>query len=557
MTKVKPPSAWGTRGAPLLPQSLRTEFAALPVPRSLRLALDVEPLSWADLHSQIWRRITVDEKLAESAVVLATTQMLGDDTLGRSLIPLFNRRWPKAVRPRDLPIRARTVNALKRERIYSKRDVLETLTVGDVLEISGAGVVTLLDFACTVEAAVERVEARLALSSLRDHPAPESLVLPDPRLDAFIEGFEGSLDELLEHDALTDRVHEPANLARAVDDLTRQTLTSAVRGYLKALVPEWDEDRVVGLSMRLGFEDAKKPTLEQTGDLIGLTRERVRQLEKIIKARAAEYPTRPYLPQIDKALHVLRANAPTSCDAAAHDLSAIDSRSLHPAAVLRTAEFFARKPGVEIVAVGSECLVVPKDKLESFERAPVILSEARKQEKRYGASNLQQLRWGLEEKGVVVEETDLEQVLDVAPSAHLDSGWFWFSVKGLQNTLVTTGRKMLSVNSPLSIASMREGLRRRAAFRQRDVVPPKAILRLLFQRSPHFELVGDGADPMVASTEELDPAKELGSVQLTIVRILQKAPNGILDRETLMKALPRGWHQLVFGLRLHHIWSMY
>ncbi len=287
--------------------------------------------------------------------------------------------------------------------------------------------------------------------------------------------------------------------------------------------------------MRLGFEDAKKPTLEQTGDLIGLTRERVRQLKKVIKARAAEYPTRPYLPQIDKALHVLRANAPTSCDAAAHDLSAIDSRSLHPAAVLRTAEFFARKPGVEIVAVESECLVVPKDKLESFERAPVILSEARKQQKRYGASNLQQLRWGLEEKGVVVEETDLEQVLDVASSAHLESGWFWFSVKGLRNTLVTTGRKMLSVNSPLSIASMREGLRRRAAFRQRDVVPPKAILRLLFQRSPHFELVGDGADPMVASTEELDPAKELGSVQLTIVRILQKAPNGILDRETLMK----------------------
>jgi hypothetical protein len=59
--------------------------------------------------------------------------------------------------------------------------------------------------------------------------------------------------------------------------------------------------------------------------------------------------------------------------------------------------------------------------------------------------------------------------------------------------------------------------------------------RVAFRGSPEFRLEDGAAGELVYPTRSLAVEDLLGPVQLTIVRLFQAAPHGILDRETLMQ----------------------
>lgn len=96
----------------------------------------------------------------------------------------------------------------------------------------------------------------------------------------FIPWFmpETSLDDFVDENQETrvSQLMEDASSTRPEDDLYRQELVARARRALKSL-PE--RERLI-LINRFGLAEKDEKTLEQIGKLLGLSRERVRQLEK-------------------------------------------------------------------------------------------------------------------------------------------------------------------------------------------------------------------------------------------------------------------------------------
>src|SRR6266568_1526160 len=80
-----------------------------------------------------------------------------------------------------------------------------------------------------------------------------------------------------------------------VTDAPALDITSAVKDILSTI--EREREREI-IARRFGLYD-RKETLEQTGELLGITRERVRQLEKAIMIRL-KIAAEDQLPHIDR-----------------------------------------------------------------------------------------------------------------------------------------------------------------------------------------------------------------------------------------------------------------
>jgi RNA polymerase primary sigma factor len=82
-----------------------------------------------------------------------------------------------------------------------------------------------------------------------------------------------------------------ANAAAPFDRLIQQNDTALVRKVLATLTPR--ENRI--LAMRFGLDDGRTKTLEEIGDRLGVTRERIRQIQeqvlKKMRVKIAEHET--------------------------------------------------------------------------------------------------------------------------------------------------------------------------------------------------------------------------------------------------------------------------
>src|SRR5438552_11394326 len=88
-----------------------------------------------------------------------------------------------------------------------------------------------------------------------------------------------------------------------VTDAPALDITSAVKDILGTI--EREREREI-ISRRFGLFD-RKETLEQIGELLGITRERVRQLEKAVVARLKNAAAQHQLPHIDEVQKILKS----------------------------------------------------------------------------------------------------------------------------------------------------------------------------------------------------------------------------------------------------------
>ncbi len=142
-----------------------------------------------------------------------------------------------------------------------------------------------------------RASVRLT-DELRRNPTPEEVArllgLPKRKLPIIKKAI-----QIYNSTPQTDQADSGWSLSEMVtDDRTRspadEMLENDVMKHIKSMMHELDEREASVLKMRFGLEDTEPRTLKEIGEMLGLTRERVRQIETEALKRLGEGLRDPY-----------------------------------------------------------------------------------------------------------------------------------------------------------------------------------------------------------------------------------------------------------------------
>ena len=330
---------WGTAPCPLVPLAYRRAYGGTPALWQLAAAAGSPDLSLADLDDVLWERLPwpalpadLFRLLREQIGWFAVPPELGGVPSG------VDRAWLLG-----LPFRTRTLNsitALLRDRQEDGVKLRRSLPAAEILQLRGAGRRTLVDFLCVLEGVQERpslillagagetasrtgeevaAELSAAASKANEAGSPVSLsdgtpavappregarprrapeALPEPLLDLLAGAGEVLGARTLQDALLVElpRLSAVAGMERELADIDLATVTGGkslageLLGDLEALRSELDRRQTMLLDER--FCRRRPKTLQQLGDVMGITRERVRQLETKLRRRLASLPSR-------------------------------------------------------------------------------------------------------------------------------------------------------------------------------------------------------------------------------------------------------------------------
>src|SRR5262249_18334030 len=254
----------------------------------------------------------------------------------------------------DLPFSRRTRNCLINGNLLGARERLSSLTFADLFGVWSMGVVSILEFACRVEAALERSPARMtAAPTFPEHELLQIVAEPwvdhvghaDPRFsDLFPALPQATMLEMLavltsgpNSDAaalsqLSDAVPE---LRKRLEQIMALPLEGQLAGFLHAL-SRFDGERLRALVDRFGLGGKPSIPLEEAGERLNITRERVRQLQEKVSNRLGAISFPVFMPALEVALCTLADASPLGVDAAGALLKqrGISAVEFHPECVI-------------------------------------------------------------------------------------------------------------------------------------------------------------------------------------------------------------------------------
>lgn len=571
---------WGKPPVPLLPQTLRDLWAGEPLPtwvaRDLALA---DGATAAHLTGDFACSADAEDRIRHfvRAYVAQRMDQVRD-------VRCFANPAPAGFQLNTVPFGTRSQNAIERSGIAENPAKLFAATYGDLLRISGLGVATLLEIVALTECAVTRFCGAVeACHSTTDTSTPESPspapALPatwksdcerllsadwadkissdDPRFAEVIPAGPGTLEERLLA-VLGDPIEaalKAFTLVRALPAIEERvqlieslTLEESLIDYLAAAW-RYQQERVNLLGMRLGWLGDPPRILQECGDRFGITRERVRQLEKRMRDAMPKHPV--FLPRLDEALAAIEAAAPLD-DQAAESLlmqKGICKRSFSIDSVLAAASDFGRQTTASLTEFnGRRCVSVTAQDaaIGAFVRRARAIAASN------GVASVYQLV-----DHIPVADIDTESVRDPA----LDEAWVrktlhawpackfvnedWFSFCDLppgRNRVLNILDRMLAVTPRLQIGDVREGVRRQMKYRNiahrgtvELVVPPTAVLEAYLQAHPDY-LVRDGS---VEATVPKRVADELADAERAMFEVFEEAGGGVLDRRSFVEGCIR------------------
>ncbi len=312
--------AWGAAPSPLAPLAYRSAFGSTPVPWRLAAAAGKSDLSLADLDTALW------ERLPWQVVPSALFQLLREQIAwfavpeGIEIVPSgVDRAWLLG-----LPFRTRTLNSLKALLVHRQEDggqLRQSVSASELLQVRGAGRMTVVDLLCVLEGMRDRpslilpagppaalpgdaVEQTAVLSqtgrsvSRSTDTAVARSRLPEPLVD-LLAGVGDAYGARTLLDALGTDLARLSAAAGIDGDLAEVDLATVTGGRslatgilddLRSLREDLGPRRARLLDER--FYRRKPKTLQELGDELGITRERVRQLESKVKERLAALPDR-------------------------------------------------------------------------------------------------------------------------------------------------------------------------------------------------------------------------------------------------------------------------
>lgn len=489
-----------------------------------------------------------------TALVKARFYFRGEPELADRTI--LGGTWRASVDPRGLPFTERTRNVLERAGRLEDTRWLSTVTAAEFLSLRGAGTVTLLDFATVAEAheaTVSTWEAELEgvqqeLDKLRAEYPIDSISTKDPRLrDLGLVGSSvaGALDGEMhnERSALfsleVNTLTRIANVRGVLRRLGTEKLDEALLHLIRETVP----DRYVDpIAMRLGWDGMGGTTLEEAAEVAGVTRERVRQIQKRLEE---ELKAVTYVPALDRAIEALDRSAETFEVDAASMLrrEGITFDSFLPAGVISAAELLGRSYRFE-VGVDKISVQLPGDtKAKAFNSAVRSLSNIN-----HVASVLELQARIYDREG---EEPPLETVgAYLKRNPHVvwlddDQSWFWVRQGKGRNRVVRQVQKMLAVMGTLPLETLREGALRN--HRTRGTSLPRRVFEGLCRAAGFRVHAG-----VVSASEHIEVAEVLGNIEATMVDVLRNHGNIVNRADLEDECISRGVNRHSFWVYLSY-----
>jgi len=588
---------WGCSPVPMLPKSLRYAWRNDLLPNWVCMLTGLPIGSTIEsLGSEVWQGLKeMTPRLEHFLIFQLRSRFSGIKTL-----KCFERKWPLGLRADDVSWTSRTRNCLKQNGFLSNESDLAKLTFGDLAALEGMGSKSILDFSATLEIAMdcyERLISSYVVSTNRkseqsdhgDHlesgdvSASENDSFNDELHTLEVAAAADWADQISEQDPRFRRLLPPGNgtLSDRIEMLTGEPVVAGNVASLRALaasiksieqyirdaehhsleesllellrlVSRTEKDRLKVLAARFGWNGEEPQTLEVCGERLGITRERMRQIQASLISRMPKHPV--FMPQLDTALSVLEKRAPLKINEAARLLreSRISQADFHPVGLLEAAALLGRETILSIIDTrASEKMVVRQSEAPMLRLIPML---ARRLAGRSGVASVFQVQEAAGERGSKLSEAQVRENIRGGNFDFLDDDWFWApDVKYSRNRLHNITRKMLAVVSPQDLLTLRDGLRRAYKWRRiagderykNLMVPPVRILLEFYRKCSDFQVEGE----MIHGCEAFDPKRELSEVDSVFVEVLRSSPSGILDRDSLTAAcVQRGMNENTFNV---------
>jgi hypothetical protein len=569
---------WGSPPVSLLPRTLREAWASCLLPDwvaqdlSLRAGATASDLGnefaysdGAEARVRHFIRTFVAQRVDEVRK-LRCFDFAPPNGFQLSLVPYGTRSW----------------HSLERAGLTDNPTGLFAATFGELLQISGLGVATLIEMVSLTEGAAllfSGIVARPAgFLPLRPPPMPPTPTSPaetlpdtwradcervlswpwvdkvscdDPRFSPLLPAGSGTLE-----DRLLAVLADPLEAARKAPSLLKAlpavkervaqieplSLDDGLANYLTSAFPNKPE-RVALLGMRLGWLGPPPRTLQECGEAFGITRERVRQLEKKLRDGMPLHAI--IMPRLEEALEALEAVAPIEDRAAEALLAAkgICGSTFSIESVLAAAADLKKHTTLSFATINGRTCVSTAAQEATL---GALLRKARNIAGANGVASVYQLFSALsaDEAPEAQEATEeaIRKTLAAWPTCcFVNDDWFTFNdLPAGRNCVINVLDRMLSVSPRLTVSDAREGIRRRMRFRNlsqggTQVAPPTSVLESYLTGHPDYLVQGGH----VSAKLPRRPEDELGDTERAMLEVFEEAGGGVLDRRSFVEGCIR------------------
>jgi hypothetical protein len=338
---------------------------------------------------------------------------------------------------------------------------------------------------------------------------------------------------------------DPASIHTWLSEVTARAATldampleNLLSDYLER-VSNFRGARLEAILARLGWSGKAPITLEEAGKLLNVTRERIRQLEDKVRKK---FPTTPALmPAVIRALDKLVEVSPIETDKAAALLAkaGISRAAFSPEGLIAAAEDLGIDSPIQIVSAKGLQMVT---RAANTAHVAAILKAARRKAGASGVvSSMDVAMHVTQETKVECTEAEVAKTLEASRRfRRIHESWYWATdIVAGRNRLINVCRGMLSVTSPLSVSSLRDGVKREYTFRNLSYsgrydlrVPPTDVLRAFLRDHPDFVVT---SEDQVRYARTLDYRQELGQSDQVLVDVLRSSASTVLDRATILQ----------------------
>jgi len=571
--------AWGRPPVPWLPQSLRAALGSEPLPAWVARDLSLtDGATAAQLTGDFECARNAEDRIRHFVRAYVAQRM--DEIRD---VKCFANPAPAGFQLSTVPFGTRSRNAIERSGIAESPTKLFDATYGDLLRISGLGVATLLEIVALTECAVARFKG--AVEACHAQPAEPASEPPpalaalsptwridcervlsrnwveetssqDPRFSEIMPPGLGTLEERLLA-VLGDPIEaalKASALVKALPAIEERialieslTLEESLVDYLAAAWG-YQQDRINLIGMRLGWLGEPPRILQECGSHFGITRERVRQLEKKMRDAMPKHPI--FMPRLDDALALIEAAAPIDAHAAERLLikRGICKRSFSIDSLFAAASDFGRETTASLAEFnGQRCVSTTAQDaaIGAFVRKARAIASAN------GVASVYQLvddppnaaSNGASESTPTTNESWIRQTLRAWPACKfVNEDWFsFYDLPPGRNRVLNILDRMLAVSPRLKIADVREGVRRQMKYRSiahrtiELVVPPSTVLEAYLQSHPDY-LVQDGH---VEAKIPRRVDEQLADAERAMFDVFEEAGGGVLDRRSFIEGCIR------------------
>lgn len=453
-------------------------------------------------------------------------------------------KLPDGMKLDDLELKFRTYNCLKEAGYLKRPQLLSGLPVTQLLAIRGFGIDSLIDLLTSLQPFIitnrrnphtktpskgnlkgKRTQQRLFLAQQElNFPTTKEVTnedvvreakrlqrlsdlknirRDDPRLWQLLRAVDVNAKNAFEvaerliaglnvsvNSAAT--VQQLRDLQKRIRALSRMTLDEEVGELIGDVGSE--RNRMI-IARRFAWDGGEGATLQEVGDSLGITRERVRQVcDRLTKRLEGKLV---FTPALDRALKFVSSHLPGAADEIESKFisEGLTKGEFRLEGVLSAAEMFGRNVPFIITKVGGKRLALAPD-MENI--AGVISQASRRAIEHWGVSTVADVAARATERAGTSIDADLviHVLSEKSDFRWLDEsgGWFWLSSVP-RNRLLNQIEKVLSVAERIDVTELRAGVSRH--HRMKGVAPTKRVLLELCKQTSLYRVEGSTviADP--------------------------------------------------------------